>query len=88
MAQWRDNLALGDPEIGFSDYKAVAPLLYPPKRRIRERRLLGGKVFLVSWLRRSDLSFLHGVLNFIFADCAVGVELESKVIPFLGGYNE
>ena len=32
--------------------------------------------------------FLHGVLNFIFADCAVGVELESKVIPFLGGYNE
>ena len=39
MTWLRDNLAPSNPKFGFSDNQAVAQLLDPAKRRIRERRL-------------------------------------------------
>ena len=37
---------------------------------------------VASWPRRADLGFLQGYLNSIFADRVVGVEWESKGVPF------
>ena len=53
---------------------------------ILEGSLEGGKVFLVSWPGRADLSFLQGSLMPLFANRVVGGQWESKVVPFSGGY--
>ena len=55
---------------------------YPPKGGLGKGGLQGGKVFLVSWPRRADLSFLQGSPNSLFANRVVGGRRESKVIPF------
>ena len=46
------------------------------------KEVYGEMVFLVSWPKQVDSSFLHGAFNFIFVGRAVGVERESEVIPF------
>ena len=52
------------------------------------KEVVADKSFFGGLAKASQPVFRQGVLNFIFADRAVGVEWESQVIPFLGGYNE
>ena len=46
------------------------------------------KDFSTGWPMWADLGFFQGSLNSRFVNRAVGVEWESQVIPFYGGYNE